>query len=146
MNPEVGSIMAFFYNLFPVKVYTKEVPENFVVPSLYFPTPFSFDGNDTNQTFLKTYSLPVKLFHKDAQQADTEAERIADTVRRKRMLIPLINPDGSATGEYIRITRIETRITDGVASIVVNWDSRYHYDREDNIALENFEFDNGVKK
>ncbi|QNK87749.1 phage portal protein [Sporosarcina sp. resist] len=146
MNPEVGSIMSFFHNLFPVKVYTKEVPENFVVPSFYFPTPFSFDSNDTTSTFMKTYNLPVKLFHKDAQQANSEAERIADTVRRKRMLIPLINPDGSGTGKFIRITRIETRITEGVASIIVNWDSRYHYDREDYVALENFKINNGVKK
>lgn len=138
--------MGFFYNLFPMMVYTKEVPENFAVPSMYFLTPFSFDGNDTTSTFMKTYSLPVKLFHKDAQQAFAEAERIADTVRRKRMLIPLINPDGSGTGEYIRITRIETRITDGVALITVNWDSRYHYDREEHVPLEHFKLNNGVKR
>ena len=137
--------MAFFYNIFPVKVYTKEVPENFVVPSLYFPTPFSFDGNDTNMTFRKTYSLAIKLFHKDAQQAFAEAERIADTVRRKRMLIPLINPDGSPNGQFMRITRIEERITDGVASIGVTWDSRYHYDREDYIPLENIDFEGRLK-
>lgn len=146
MNPEVGSIKGFFYNLFPVTVYTEEVPENFAVPSLYFPTPFAFDGNDTNMTFMKTYSLAVKLFHVDAQQAFAEAERIADAVRRKRMLIPLINADGSPAGQFIQVTRIEERITDGVASIIVTWDSRYHYDREDYIPLENFVFDNGVKK
>ena len=145
MNPEVGSIMAFFYSIFPVTVYTKEVPENFEVPSLYFPTPFSFDGNDTNQTFMKTYSLPVKLFHKDAQQAFAEAERIADTVRRKRMLIPIIKADGSPDEGLIRLTKIEERITDGVASIVVTWDSRYYYDRDDYIPLENIAFEGKVK-
>ncbi|MGE8079026.1 phage portal protein [Peribacillus loiseleuriae] len=147
MNPEVGSIMGFFYKVFPVKVYTNEVPENFAVPSLYFPTPFSFDGNDTNKTFMKSYSLPVKLFHKDSQLANNEAERIADTVRSKRSVIPLLNADGTETGDYVRISRIETRISDsGVASIIVNWDSRYHYDRDDYIAIENIEFDNEVKK
>ena len=138
--------MAFFYNLFPVKVYTKEVPENFEVPSMYFPEPFSFGGNDTNMTFDKTYSLPVKLFHKDGQQAYAEAESIADTVQKKRSVIPLLNSDGTATGQYIRLGRIETRVTDGVASIVVNWNSKYHYEREDYIPLGNITFDNGVKK
>lgn len=146
MNPEVGSIMAYFYKLFPVKIYTKEVPEQFEVPSLYVPTPFTFDGNDTNQTFMKTYNLPVKLFHSDPQLAHAEAERIADAVRRKRMLIPLINPDGTSAGQFLRITRIDTRITEGVASIIVLWDSRYHYDREETTPLENIAFENGVKK
>lgn len=138
--------MGFFYKVFPVTVYTEEVPQNFAVPSLYFPEPFTFDGNDTNTTFEKTYSLSVKLFHKDSQQAHTEAENIADAVRRKRSVIPLLNLDGSVTGDYIRINRIETRITDGVASIVVNWNSRYHYDREEYKAAEKFEFKYGVKK
>lgn len=137
--------MAFFYKEFPVKVYAKEVPENFAVPSLYFPTPFTFDSNDTNQTFLKTYSLSVKLFHTDAQQAFAEAERIADTVRRKRMVIPLINPDGGATGRFMRISRIEERVTDGVGSIVLTWDGRYHYAQEDYIPLENIDFEGKVK-
>lgn len=146
MNPEVGSIMSYFYGLFPVTVYEKEVPENFVVPSLYFPTPFTFDGNDTNTTFMKSYSLAIKLFHTSPQLAFVEAERIADTIRRKRMHIPMVNKDGSPTNDVIRIRRIEERITDGVVSIVVTWDSRYHYDRDDYIALENIQFDNGVKK
>lgn len=146
MNQEVGSIMSRFYSIFPVKVYTKEVPENFVVPSMYFPEPFSFDGNDTTSTFMKTYNLVVKLFHTDSQQANSEAERIADTLRRKRMLIPLIEQDGTPTGEYLRISRIDTRIVDGVAFITINWNSRYHYERDDYIALENFKFDNGVKR
>ncbi len=146
MNPEVGAIMNYFYNLFPVKVYTKEVPENFVVPSLYFPTPFTFDGNDTTSTFMKTYNLVVKLFHVDAQQANYEAERIADAVRKKRMIIPLIEQDGTPTGDYLRISRVETRIVDGTAHITVNWDSRYHYEREVSTLLEHFEFNNGVKR
>lgn len=145
MNPEVGSVMNYFHKIFPVKIYTKEVPENFAVPSMYFPTPFSFDGNDTNQTFMKTYSLSVKLFHKDAQLAFKEAERIADTIRGKRMLVPLINADGSPTGQFIRITKIEERIASGVASIVVVWDSRYHFSREEYKALDHIEFNSEVK-
>ncbi|WP_252503276.1 DUF6838 family protein [Sporosarcina sp. Marseille-Q4943] len=136
MNPEVGSIMGYFYGLFPVKVYTEKVPENFAVPSMYFPEPFSFDGNDTNSTFLKTYSLGVKLFHQTSQRAHAEAERIADAVRMKRSIIPLINQDGTLTGDYVRIRRIETRIIDdGVAVIQLTWDSRYHYEKDKYIPL-----------
>lgn len=137
--------MSYFYQQFPCKIYTKQVPENFVVPSMYFPAPLVFDSDDTNMTFMKTYSLPVKLFHQDEQQAYSEAERIAETVARKRNLIPLINQDGTPTGQFIRMNRIDVRVTDNVASLVVNWDSRYHYDREEQQPLEHFQFENGVK-
>lgn len=122
--------MGRFYKLFPCKIYTDEVPQNFVVPSMYFPPPFTFDGNDSISTFLKTFTLSVKLFHKDAHAANDEAERIADAVRAKRMLIPIINQNGMPIGEYIRADRIETRIGDGFASIIITWTSRYFYERE----------------
>ncbi|WP_035502433.1 DUF6838 family protein [Parageobacillus thermoglucosidasius] len=146
MNPEVASIMSYFYKLFPCKVYTKEVPENFAVPSMYFPEPFSFDSNDTTSTFKKTYNLSVKLFHKDSQKASDEAERIADAIRTKRNLIPLLKPDGAETGDYIRISRIETRIADsGVAIIQLTWDSRYYYEKEQYTPLQDVGVDSGVK-
>ena len=146
MHPEVGSIMAYFYQIFPYKVYQKEVPSNIVTPSLYFPTTNDFDSNDTLSTFKKTYTLSVKLFHKDSVKAKEEADRIADSVRRKRNIIPLLNADGSQTGDYIRISRIESRIGDSaVASIILTWDSHYYYDREEVQAFENFNIDSGVK-
>ncbi|WP_203363082.1 phage portal protein [Bacillus sp. REN10] len=146
MNPEVASIRAYFYKLFPCKVYTKEVPEKFTVPSMYFPPPFALNSNDTLSTFLKTYSLPVKLFHEDSQQANNEAERIADVVNSKKGLIPLVDKTGAVTGEYVRISRIENRIADsGVAIIQVTWDSRYFYEKEEYTPLQNIGVDSGVK-
>lgn len=146
MHPEVGSIMAYFYSIFPCKVYQKEVPTNIVTPSLYFPTTSDFDSNDTLSTFKKTYTLSVKLFHKNSITAKEAADIIADTVRRKRNIIPLLNADGTATGDYIRVSRIESRIGDSaVASIILTWDSHYYYDKAEVQAFENFNIDSGVK-
>jgi hypothetical protein len=146
LNPEVGSIRASFHKLFPVPIYETEVPEKLAVPSMYVPPPFSFDGADTVSTFLKTYSLSVKLFHQDSQQAYAEAERIADAVRARRMLVPLLNPDGSDTGDYVRIKRIDTRESgSGVALIVLTWDSRYFYEREAVKPLTGIKIESGVK-
>ena len=147
MNPEVGSIMGYFYKVFPVKVYDAQIPESFEKPSLYFPTPHVFDGNDTNTTYMKTYSLSVKLFHHDSKQAHSEAERIADAIRAERSVIPLLNDDGSPTGDYVRFTRIETRVSDeGVAIILLNWDSRYYYEKPTAAPLQFVEFKSGVKE
>lgn len=137
MNPEVASIMGYFYQIFPCKIYKKKVPTNIETPSMYFPTASDFDDSDTTTTFKTTYNLSVKLFHKDEVLAKDEAEKISNTVKRKRHLIPLLNPDGSSTGDYIRINRIETRVTDGVANIILTWDSRYLYDRHKANELKN---------
>ncbi|RXM10802.1 phage portal protein [Bacillus subtilis] len=145
MNQEVGSIMGYLYKLYPVQVYEKEIPQDFVVPSLYIPPASTVDGVDTVSTFQKSYVLNVKLFHKNAQEAHKEAERIADTLRSKRGLIPLIQESGEDAGDFIRLSRIETRISDDYASIVLNWTSRYWYEREQHPSLENFEFTSGVK-
>lgn len=146
MNPEIASIMNFFYKIFPCKVYTKEVPENFVVPSMYFPPPFSFNSNDSLSTFRKTYSLSIKLFHKDSQQAYQEAERIADTVHQKRDIIPIIDINGNETGDFLQIRNIETReLESGVAAIQVNWDSRYFYEKEPYTPLQSVDVESGVK-
>ncbi|OTQ85144.1 phage portal protein [Bacillus subtilis subsp. subtilis] len=145
MNQEVGSIMGYLYKLYPVQVYEKEIPQDFVVPSLYIPPASTVDGVDTVSTFQKSYVLNVKLFHENVQEAHNEAERIADTLRSKRGLIPLIRESGEDTGDFIRLSRIETRISDDYASIVLNWTSRYWYEREQHPSLENFDFTSGVK-
>lgn len=146
MNPEVGSIMGFFYKLFPVKIYELEVPENFEIPAMYFPPPQTFDGNDTNQTYLKTYNLSVKLFHHDSKQAHSKAEFIADAINSNRNVIPLLNEEGAKTGDYMRISRVETRVADsGVATINLTWDSRYYYEKEKAKSLGFVDFKSGVK-
>ncbi|QBJ80765.1 phage tail terminator family protein [Bacillus subtilis] len=145
MNQEVGSIMGYLYKLYPVQVYEKEIPQDFVVPSLYIPPASTVDGVDTVSTFQKSYVLNVKLFHENVQEAHNEAERIADTLRSKRGLIPLIRESGEDTGDFIRLSRIETRISDDYAIIVLNWTSRYWYEREQHPSLENFDFTSGVK-
>lgn len=146
MNPEIGSIMNYFYKLFPVKVYEKEVPKDFKVPSMYFPAPITFDENDTNMTFAKVYSLSVKLFHKDSISANEKAELIADEIRTNKSIIPMVDHEGVPTGDYIRISRIETRIGDsGVATIVLQWESIYRYNREVWPTAESIEFNSEVK-
>lgn len=138
--------MKYFHNLFPVKVYEKEVPADFAVPSLYFPVSSVFDSNDTNMTFTKTYSLSVKLFHEDSVIANDRAEMIADEVRSNKNVIPMVNPEGGLTGDFIRLSKIETRIGDnGVATIVVGWDSNYHYNREEWPTLRSLELYSEVK-
>ncbi|MDO7787128.1 hypothetical protein P6N53_07850 [Desulforamulus aquiferis] len=111
-------------------VYTKRVPQNFTVPCIYIPPPVESDGSDTVSTFLKTYTLGVKIFHVDSQQAVEKVQEIADAIRVGRYLIPILTQDGNQTGKCIRIKRADVRSADeGVAILSLTWNSRYKYDK-----------------
>ncbi|MBY8913810.1 phage portal protein [Bacillus sp. YC2] len=147
MNSETGSIAAFLYKQCGVPVYESELPEQFQVPSLYIPPPSVFDENDTVSTFKKTYSLNVKLFHLDSVQALYTADRAADAVRESRQQIPLLTESGEHTGDFIRITRMETRVGDkGEAVIMIRWTSRYYYQKHSNPGLRDIDINSGVKQ
>ncbi|WP_309087199.1 phage portal protein [Domibacillus sp.] len=144
MNPELASIRTAFHQLFPEMIYEEEVPEDLIIPSMYFPPAFSFDGPDSLSTFTKTYSLQVKIFHESTQQAHAEAERIADAIRARRLLVPLLDLEGTQTGEYVRLNRIESRQgSSGMAPIVLTWDSRYFYEQEAVNPLNNVSWKGG---
>ncbi|SFM29114.1 hypothetical protein SAMN04487943_11254 [Gracilibacillus orientalis] len=138
--------MAYLYQLFRVKIYDLKLPQDFKVPSLYFPVPTSFSSNDTNQTYLKSYTLNVKLFHHDSKLAYYKAEELADHIANNREVIPMVDVEGEKTGDYIRFNRIETRIGEnGVAILILNWDSRYHYHHDEAPAIQYVDITSGVK-
>ncbi|MED1541988.1 phage portal protein [Bacillus inaquosorum] len=146
MNSETGSIMAFLYSRWSVPIYVRELPDQFQVPSLYVPSPSVFEETDTVSTFKKTYSLNVKLFHVDSVQALDEADRLADTIREVRSMVPLLSESGEKTGDMVRITRIETRVGDrGEAVMVIKWSSRYYYHKTEQPVLQDIDMNSGVK-
>ncbi|WP_408893506.1 phage portal protein [Paenibacillus taichungensis] len=130
MNNDVGSIMAACFRIHPVQVYTDRMPQDFVVPSLYFPQPIIVDAPSSVISHRLDCSLAVKVFAKTDEQAADEAEQIARTIRQFRMAIPIIDEDGRNTGKYMRLRKMDSRIIDeGVAQLTFAWTSRYQYNR-----------------
>lgn len=131
MEQELGSIMKYCYDRHPCQVYIKELPQGFKIPSLFFPPPFNFDSPDTTTSYKVSYSLPIKVFGLDSHDASQRANGIADEIRNKRNLIPMVDPDGNPTGQYIRLNKCEVKSIDkGVFQILLTWDSRYRYEKE----------------
>lgn len=131
MEQELGSITRYCYDAFPCKVYTENSKEGFVTPSLYFPPLGTTDRVASFSTYSKTYTWSIKLFDKTSKMALTNAEVIADSIRSRRYLIPLVDFEGNLTGEYLRIKKVDTRESgDNIALIVLAWDSYYLYNKE----------------
>ncbi|MDR0125755.1 MULTISPECIES: hypothetical protein [Bacillus] len=60
---------------------------------------------------------------------------------------PITKRDWEPLEQYIRIKRAETRIADqGVATIVLTWDSAYWYHRDEQPSLDDINFSDGVIK
>jgi hypothetical protein len=154
VDQEIGSIIGFCYKQLPIQMYTDRLPQNFTYPCFYFPPPITVDGPDTVSTYLKNYTLPIKLFWgdmksraMDSRRALTEADRIADIIREGRFLIPLLNQDGTVDQGFIRIKRCQTRpLDDGVALLTLNWNSRYLFHKDTYEKMRHFYLDQYVKE
>ena len=134
MEMEIGSLMAYVYSKYEAEVYTERMPQGFTLPALYFPPPIVLSTPFTSHSFQNDYSLVIKLFHEDEQGAFSEAERVANAIRKSRYCVPRRNEDGTPANRLIIVSEIDTRMVDsgsivmGVAQITVNWKSRYVYD------------------
>lgn len=131
---EVGSIMSHFYEKFICEVYTERMPQDFVLPAMYFPPPITFSESFTSHSYQQDYSLTIKLFHENEQGAFAEAEKIAESIRKARNVIPIRDEQNVPTGRFILCSEINVRMIDsgsvimGVAQITVGWKSRHVYD------------------
>ena len=127
MDAEIGSIMGYCYKLLPIKVYTKRIPQDFEIPSIYFPKPFFTESNFTLDSFNKTYNLQVMVIYPTVEESVDKAEHLMNRMLADKKYIPLLNEDGSPTNSYIKINRIEVREGDNFATLSLIWDSQYKY-------------------
>lgn len=147
IHPEVASLGSFLYQLHKVNVFWEESKEGFGTKALYLPQPTTIDSPFTLNSFRKSYNLGVKVFDETSSVAFYHADRLADEIRTKRGIIPLMNADGSETGDYMRISSIESRKSEmGVAILQLSWDSRYLYERPSYIPLEEVELKSEVRE
>lgn len=132
LDPERGSIIKFFNDVNPVKVYIKKVPENMAVPSMYFPIPISDGERDSFSSYTNDYQMFVKVFEENSQQAFDTAEKITESIKVLKNIIPIYNEDGVESGSFLRIDKVKSReIDEGVVQIEVNWKSRRMYKKEE---------------
>lgn len=139
--------MAACFRVHPVQVYTDRMPQDFVVPSLYFPQPITADAPSSISSYRLDCSLAVKVFAKTDEQAVDAAEQIAQTIREFRMVIPIIDEDGRNTGKYMRLRKANTRIIDeGVAQLTFTWTSRYQYNRVEYEKMGSLFLNQGIRR
>ena len=132
LEQEIASMSGFVIkNTDNLQPYYENVPAEFMMPSVYFPTrEIETEGNTLN-SYTMTYIWYIKFFHRTSQGAYQNALKVLKAMKGNRNRIPLIDVDGIATGEFIRIHDPALSGGDeGVAQLVLRWDSRHLYTDE----------------
>jgi len=108
--------------------YYYSVPEDFMVPAVYFPPPELTTDGDTLLTYAVTYRWYVKFFHKDTQSAYELGFAALNAIQYRKNLIPLIDETGALTGRGFRMKDPALRSLDvGMVQLTLTWDSPRPY-------------------
>ncbi|MCD8364685.1 MAG: hypothetical protein LUC83_02500 [Clostridiales bacterium] len=112
--------------------YYYKIPEDFMVPSAYFPPPEIVSGPDTFNTYKFDYVWYIKLFASSDNGAYDLGWEAVTAIRKARNLIPIIDENGEETGEYVRLKDPKMLLLDdGACQLTVEWTSRRPYSYED---------------
>lgn len=131
LDQEIASIIRFTHReAGSPSPYYEEIPEGFLLPAVYYPTPEARTRGDTLQTYAMEYTWFIKFFHLDMPRAYELAFTALTALQASRCLIPLITLDGAPTGRSLRIKDPALHaIGDrpGAAQLTLTWNSPRPY-------------------
>lgn len=126
--------------------YYYEVPRNFTVPAVYFPTPEITTGGETFLTYRMEYIWGIIFFHKSSREAYSLALAVLTAIKGNRNLIPLITQTGERAEGNIRLDDPKFKVLDnGAAQLTLNWKSRRPYNAEEAVKMQSFEIESWNK-
>lgn len=102
--------------------YDENVPENFMIPSLYFPTS-EIDTNAVQLNGYNTkYSIYAKVFALTKREALELAEKIVQGIISNHCMLTIFNADGTKGTGLIKLETPSARVIDeGIAQITLNY-------------------------
>lgn len=140
IEQEIASIMRFLLDAAGnPNPYYYSVPEKFITPAVYFPTPEVGTGGETFRTYRMEFAWFITFYCDTTEAAYALSHKALSAIMRSRMLIPLIGEDGKAAGGYVRITSASEKGVDtGVYQLYLTFVSRRPYDAAEVEAANNF--------
>ena len=142
LEQEVASAARFIIDaLDSVTPYYWEMPSNFMVPSVFFPTPKIETAGDSLDTYEMAYTWHVKLFHKTDGEAHNLALTALVAIKNARNCLPLYNKDGSDVGKRFRVRDPSIKqVERGAWQLELQWDSPRFYPKSDVLKAMKFRF------
>lgn len=145
LEKETASVIKFVLKASGVaKPYYHNMPENFVVPSVYFPRPDVISGNDTFSTYRTEYTIFINFFHSSTELAYELALPVLHKINAVRRIVPIFDENEKNTGKFVRITNAELKKVDECAyQLQIDWVCRRPYDRDEAQLVQNFYLNGG---
>lgn len=133
IEQETASIIRYILdNADGLTPYYENIPEDFMVPSVYFPAPELITDNETFNTYVIRFTWYIHFFHKTTNEAYQLAFRFVDMLRANKNLIPVVDEKGSFICENIRLKNPTLTIADdGAVLVELGWNSIRPYKREE---------------
>lgn len=110
--------------------YYHNIPQDFLVPAVYFPPPEIVSAGDTLRTYSLEYSWYVKFFHKNTQGAEALAFAALTALQARKNVVPLIDEQGELTGRGFRMLDPELRPLENAAQLTLMWRSPRPYNED----------------
>lgn len=105
-------------------VYYDEIPKDFQIPAIYFPTPNVDSDSDALGYYQFHYIMAVKFFHSNNESAYNMALSAINSIRSSHNYIPVVDNEGIRTGDLLRVSDPNIRKVDsGIYQVEIQWDS-----------------------
>jgi len=128
LDQEIASAMKFIIeksgNPAP---YYYEVPQDFLVPAVYFPSPEVDTTGDTLATYALEFMWFVKFFHEDTGLAYDMGFSVLNALQSRKNVIPLIDQNGELTGRGFRMRDPRLKPLDHASQLTLLWTSPREY-------------------
>lgn len=102
------------------KAYFDEIPDSYYSPSIYFPVPYVEGQQVTLMSYLNTITFVAWFQAKTDWEAEARAAKVRDALMLDRLHIPILNKDGTETGQSIAVDQPQQRkIEEGIVSLTI---------------------------
>lgn len=104
LEQEIASVIRFILDSVPgTTPYYWDIPEGFVVPSVFFPQPELASLGDTFASYAVEYDWYIRFFASTDEDAYASAAAALNALCAARLLVPLIDETGAAAGGGVRL-------------------------------------------
>lgn len=122
LEQEIASIYYFVSKVISVTPYFKEVPEDMLVPCVFYPPPEASGKNFSLSTYAVDFIMYAKFIDADTMEACSMALSVLQAIMAGGNKIPLYRQDGSSEGKSFRINNPEAKkVEEGVYQLELSW-------------------------
>lgn len=139
MNQYESSIMKSCMDFSGVQFsYDENLPEDFAVPSLYFPAAENLPAKSTFGSYKSEYSIFAKLFATSDREAMELAEKIVQGIMSLNCRLPVYTISGKDAGTIVKLEPPAIRLSDvNVAQITLVYKVIRMYKQQKQNAVQN---------